>query len=139
MERVTSRRTPMAEIDDYLAGLEAEDARIIGDAYATARTLVPEAEQGISYGMPALIFHSRPLLSLMRAKGHIGIYPYSAVVVAAALETLPAIGGLSAAKGTVRLPLGAEIPEIVLARSDEIREALAKKPTARPRVVKPAE
>lgn len=134
----------MAEIDDYLAGLEAEDARIIGDAYATARTLVPEAEQGISYGMPALIFHSRPLLSLMRAKGHIGIYPYSAVVVAAVLETLPAIDGLSAAKGTVRLPLGAEIPEIVirqlvLARSDEIREALAKKPTARPRVVKPAE
>lgn len=134
----------MAEIDDYLAGLEAEDARIIGDAYATARTLVPEAEQGISYGMPALIFNSRPLLSLMRAKGHIGIYPYSAVVVAAVLETLPAIDGLSAAKGTVRLPLGAEIPEIVirqlvLARSDEIREALAKKPTARPRVVKPAE
>ena len=134
----------MAEIDDYLAGLEAEDARIIGDAYATARTLVPEAEQGISYGMPALIFHSRPLLSLMRAKGHIGIYPYSAVVVAAALETLRAIDGLSAAKGTVRLPLGAEIPEVVirqlvLARSDEIREALAKKPTARPRVVKHAE
>jgi uncharacterized protein YdhG (YjbR/CyaY superfamily) len=134
----------MAEIDEYLAGLDSENAKIIGDAYATARTLVPEAEQGISYGMPALIFHSRPLLSLMRAKGHIGIYPYSAVVVAAVLETLPAIDGLSAAKGTVRLPLGAEIPEIVirqlvLARSDEIREALAKKPTARPRVVKHAE
>jgi uncharacterized protein YdhG (YjbR/CyaY superfamily) len=134
----------MAEIDEYLAGLDSENAKIIGDAYATARTLVPEAEQGISYGMPALIFHFRPLLSLMRAKGHIGIYPYSAVVVAAVLETLPAIDGLSAAKGTVRLPLGAEIPEIVirqlvLARSDEIREALAKKPTARPRVVKHAE
>jgi len=134
----------MAEIDEYLAGLDSENAKIISDAYATARTLVPEAEQGISYGMPALIFHSRPLLSLMRAKGHIGIYPYSAVVVAAVLETLPAIDGLSAAKGTVRLPLGAEIPEIVirqlvLARSDEIREALAKKPTARPRVVKHAE
>ena len=133
----------MAEIDEYLAGLDSENAKIIGDAYATARTLVPEAEQGISYGMPALIFHSRPLLSLMRAKGHIGIYPYSAVLVAAVLETLPAIDGLSAAKGTVRLPLGAEIPEIVirqlvLARSDEIREALAKTPTARPRLVKPA-
>ncbi|HEY8664766.1 MAG TPA: DUF1801 domain-containing protein [Propionibacteriaceae bacterium] len=134
----------MAEIDEYLAGLDSENAKIIGDAYATARTLVPEAEQGISYGMPALIFHSRPLLSLMRAKSHIGIYPYSAVVVAAVLETLPAIDGLSAAKGTVRLPLGAEIPEIVirqlvLARSDEIRAAVAKKPTARPRVVKHAE
>ena len=134
----------MAEIDDNLAGLEAEDARIIGDAYATARTLVPEAEQGISYGMPALIFQGRPLLSLMRAKGHIGIYPYSSVVVAAVLETLPAIDGLSAAKGTVRLPLGADIPEVVirqlvLARSEEIRQALAKKPTARPRVAKHAD
>ena len=94
--------------------------------------------------MPALIFQGRPLLSLMRAKGHIGIYPYSSVVVAAVLETLPAIDGLSAAKGTVRLPLGAEIPEIVirqlvLARSDEIREALAKKPKAHPRVVKRAD
>jgi uncharacterized protein YdhG (YjbR/CyaY superfamily) len=134
----------MGEIDDYLAGLEEEDAKILGDAYATARTLVPEAEQGISYGMPALVFRSRPLLSLMRAKGHIGIYPYSAGVVAAVLETLPAIDGLSAAKGTVRLPLGSEIPEVVirqlvLARSDEIREALAKKPTARPRVAKQAD
>jgi len=94
--------------------------------------------------MPALIFQGRPLLSLMRAKGHIGIYPYSSVVVAAVLETLPAVDGLSAAKGTVRLPLGAEIPEIVirqlvLARSEEIRQALAKKPTARPRVAKHAD
>ena len=92
----------MAEIDDYLAGLDDENAKIIGDAYATARTLVPEAEQGISYGMPALIFSSRPLLSLMRAKGHIGIYPYSAVVVAAVLETLPAIDGLTSAKPKAR-------------------------------------
>jgi uncharacterized protein YdhG (YjbR/CyaY superfamily) len=134
----------MGEIDDYLAGLDEEDAKILGDAYATARTLVPEAEQGISYGMPALVFRSRPLLSLMRVKGHIGIYPYSAGVVAAVLETLPAIDGLSAAKGTVRLPLGSEIPEVVirqlvLARSDEIGEALAKKPSARPRVVRRAE
>ena len=38
----------------------------------------------------------------MRAKGHIGIYPYSSVVVAAVLETLPAIDGLSAKKPTAR-------------------------------------
>jgi uncharacterized protein YdhG (YjbR/CyaY superfamily) len=134
----------MAEIDDYLAGLEAEDARIIGDAYATARSLVPEVEQGISYGMPALLLQGRPLLSMMRAKGHIGVYPYSSAVVAAVLETLPVIEGLSGAKGTLRLPLGADIPEVVirqlvLSRSDEIREALAKKPKARPRVAKHAD
>ena len=52
--------------------------------------------------MPALIFQGRPLLSLMRTKGHIGIYPYSSVVVAAVLETLPAIDGLTSAKPKAR-------------------------------------
>ena len=130
----------MSEIGDYLAGLDAEDAVIIGDAYATALTLAPDAEQGISYGMPALILQGRPLLSVMRTKGHIGIYPYSAVVVGRVLESLPPIEGLTSAKGTVRLPLGADIPEVVirqlvLARSEEILEAPAKKPKPHPRVV----
>lgn len=134
----------MAEIDDYLVGLEEEDARIIGDAYAAARALVPEAEQGLSYGMPALIVASRPLLSVMRAKGHFGLYPYSAAVVAKVLETLAPVDGLTAAKGTVRLPLGAPIPqivisELVLIRHDEILQALARKPKPRPRAVKHAD
>jgi uncharacterized protein YdhG (YjbR/CyaY superfamily) len=130
----------MAEIDDYLAGLDAEDARIIGDAYATARTLAPEAEQGVSYGMPALIWQGRPLLSVMRAKGHFGVYPYSAVVVGKVLETLGPVDGLTAAKGTFRLPLGAPISEVAIsqlvqARCAEILETNAKKPKPRPRVV----
>jgi len=126
----------MAEIDDYLARLDEEDATIISHAFATARSLVPDAEDGVSYGMPALIFSSRPLLSVMRAKGHFGLYPYSAVVVAAVVETIGPVEGLTSAKGTVRLPLGAPIPDIVvsqlvLARQEEIREASTKR--AKPR------
>jgi uncharacterized protein YdhG (YjbR/CyaY superfamily) len=133
----------MAEIDDYLAGLDADDARIIGEAYARARTVAPEAEQGVSYGMPALVWEGRPLLSVMRAKTHFGIYPYSAAVVAKVLESLGPVDGLTAAKGTFRLPLGAAISEVVisqlvLARCSEILETNAKKPKPRPRVVKEA-
>ena len=131
----------MAEIDDYLTGLDAEDATVIGDAYASARRLVPDAGEGVSYGMPALIFQSRPLLSVRRAQGHYGLYPYSAVVVAEVIETLGPVDGLTSAKGTVRLPLGAPIPDIVvsqlvLARRDEILETNAKEPKRRVRVVK---
>ena len=131
----------MAEIDDYLAGLDEQDATIMGDAYASARGLVPEVEEGISYGMPALIFQGRALLSIMRAKGHFGVYPFSAVVVAKVRETLGPVDGLTSAKGTVRLPLGAPIPDLVirqlvLARRDEILETNAKKPKPRPRAVK---
>jgi uncharacterized protein YdhG (YjbR/CyaY superfamily) len=94
--------------------------------------------------MPALIYDGRALLSVMRAKGHFGVYPYSAVVVAKVVETLGQVDGLTSAKGTLRLPLGAPIPEIVvrelvLARSDEIREANAKKPKPRPRVANQAD
>ena len=134
----------MAEIDDYLAGLDEADATIIGDAYATARALLPGAEQGISYGMPALVLEGRALLSVMRAKGHFGVYPYSAAVVAKVIETLGPVDGLTSAKGTLRLPLGTPIPEnvvrqLVLARADEIREANAKKPKPRPRAAKQAD
>jgi uncharacterized protein YdhG (YjbR/CyaY superfamily) len=134
----------MAEIDDYLARLDEEDATIIGDAYASARSLVSEVEEGMSYGMPALILQGRALLSIMRAKGHFGVYPFSSVVVAKVLETLGPVDGLTSAKGTLRLPLGAPIPEIVirqlvLTRRDEILETNAKKPKPRPRVAKPTD
>jgi len=134
----------MAEIDDYLAGLDPQDARIVADAYAVARLLVPDVEQGMSYGMPALIHASRPLLSVMRAKGHFGIYPYSAAVVASLLETLDGVDGLEASKGTVRLPLGREIPEqvirqLVLTRADEIRATNARKAPTRRKATTPTQ
>ena len=131
----------MAEISDYLARLDDRDATIIGDAYALARSLVSEVHEGISYGMPALIYEGRSLLSVMRAKEHFGLYPFSGMVVAKVLDTLGTVDGLTSAKGTVRLPLGAPIPEVVirelvLTRRDEILEANAKKPKPRPRVAK---
>ncbi len=43
----------MAQVDDYLAGLDPESAEIVAGAYAVARKLLPEATEGVSYGMPA--------------------------------------------------------------------------------------
>ena len=89
----------MAQIDDYLAELDPESAEIVGDAYSVARGLLPEATEGVSYGMPALLYEGSPLLSVMRAKAHIGIYPYSPAVVTEVLGKLPPIRGLTSAKG----------------------------------------
>ena len=132
----------MALIDDYLAGLDPEFAEIIKDAYAGARALVPEAIEGTSYGMPALIFSGSPLLSVMRAKTHIGIYPYSPAVITAVLDQLPAIPGLASAKGTIRLPLDAAVPDILirslaLARRDEIGATVAARGRPRSRKATP--
>lgn len=130
----------MAEIEDYLSGLDEVDATIIRGAYAVARALLPEVEEGRSYGMPALVLDGRSLLSVMRAKQHFGVYPFSADVVASVVESLRPIDGLTAAKGTLRFPLGAPIPEAVVrrlveVRAAEIRDTNARKPKARPRGV----
>ncbi|MBD7956170.1 DUF1801 domain-containing protein [Microbacterium sp. Sa4CUA7] len=89
----------MGTIDDYLSGLAPADAAVIGHVYDVAREVVPEAEQGRGYGMPALTYRGKPLLSVMRAKTHIGMYPFSpeAIVSAAAL-----LDGVDSAKGTIR-------------------------------------
>lgn len=132
----------MAQVDDYLAGLDPESAEIVAGAYAVARKLLPEATEGVSYGMPALIYSGSPLLSVMRAKAHIGIYPYSPAVITEVLDHLPPIRGLTSAKGTIRVPRDAPVPDVlvrylVLARRDEIDASVIARGKPRSRKATP--
>ncbi|GAA3808994.1 iron chaperone [Cellulomonas soli] len=109
----------------YLLDLEPADAEVIGHVYAVAREVVPSAEEGVSYGMPALIYRGKPLLSVMRAKKHVGLYPYSSTVVAAVADAVTEVPGTSTDKGTIRfqptVPLpDAVVRQIVVARRDQI-------------------
>ena len=57
----------MGTVDDYLAGLDPADSEQIAGIYAVAREVVPDATQGTGYGMPALLYSGRPLISVRRA------------------------------------------------------------------------
>lgn len=113
----------MGTIDDYLAELDDDtDRAVIDHIYTTAREVVPDAEQGKGYGMPALTYHGKPLLSVMRAKKHIGIYPFSPEAVSTAA---PELEGLDMDKGTIRFqpsdpPSDDAIRTLVTARRDQI-------------------
>lgn len=106
----------MGTVDDYLATLAPDDAVVVARVYAVAREEAPDAEQGTGYGMPVLVLHGKPLLSVMRAKKHIGVYPFSADVVAALADDL---AGVDSDKGTIRFQ-----PERPL--SDELVRALVR-------------
>ncbi|QEO10632.1 iron chaperone [Protaetiibacter larvae] len=101
----------MGTIDDYLAGLDDTGRATVEHLYAVAREAVPEAEQGTSYGMPALIYRGKALLSVMRAKTHVGIYPFGAGPIEA-IE--PLLDGIDHAKGTIRVPVDAPLPDNTL-------------------------
>ena len=64
----------MGELSDYIAGLEAPERDLIERIRGRAMSLVPEAAEGVSYGMPALRYRDSPLGSVMAAKGYIGLY-----------------------------------------------------------------
>ncbi|MFW0792203.1 DUF1801 domain-containing protein [Gordonia sp. CPCC 205515] len=115
----------MGTIDDYLGDLAPDDRAEIDRVYTIARDTVPDLEQGKSYGMPALIYRGKPLLSVMRAKKHFGVYPYSQDAVTAAA---PALDGFDHAKGTIRFTPGHPLPDdaitaLVIARRDQIDAA----------------
>ena len=115
----------MGEVSDYIAALDGPEREVIELIRARAVSLVPEAVEGVSYGMPALRYRDSPLLSLMSAKGHIGLYPFSPPVVSAVAGELE---GYSLSKGTIRFTPEHPLPDsvvdrVILLRRDEIDTA----------------
>ncbi|WP_029289334.1 iron chaperone [Cellulomonas sp. HZM] len=112
----------MSELSEYLESLPEPRRGLVEGVYARARALVPDATDGIGYGMPALVLHGKPLLSVMSAKTHVGVYPFSP----GALDTVrDELAGWSTSKGTIRFDESSPLPDdlvdrLVLARRDEI-------------------
>src|SRR6478609_10468510 len=104
----------MGTIDDLLAGLDPEDRVSVERIYSVARDEVPEAEQGRGYGMPALVYRGKPLVSVMRAKKHIGVYPFSPGAVSAVADALAGHPGIGLDKGTIRYQPERPLPDDVV-------------------------
>ena len=118
----------VGEVADYIAGLD-EPARAVLDRYrARAVAIVPEAEEGTSYGMAALRYRGRPLISVVATKQGYSVFPFSPDVVAIVVAQLD---GFDSTKGGIKftherlLPDGA-FDALLTARRDEIDAALSR-------------
>ncbi len=108
--------------EDFLAELPADRREAFAAVIAQVQALVPEAEAGRSYGMPAFRYKDRPLLGFSEAKAHLNLHPFSPAAIDPVRERLADYRVL---KGTVTFtperPLPADaVAEIVLARKAEI-------------------
>ncbi len=108
----------MTVIDDYLKNVDPSKRTELERIRTLAKKIVPEAEEAISYGMPALKYHGKPFLGFDAHKNHIGIYPFSGQVIDALKDQLHEYGLSS---GAIRVPLDHPIPESLLNQVIEYR------------------
>jgi uncharacterized protein YdhG (YjbR/CyaY superfamily) len=112
----------MGTVSTYLGTIEGSDHAALERVYAIARELVPEAEEGTSYAMAALIYRGKGLIAAVQAKKFLSIYPFSGAVISANSGVL---AGFETTTGSIhfsavrQLPVGA-IEHIVQARRAEI-------------------
>jgi uncharacterized protein YdhG (YjbR/CyaY superfamily) len=112
----------MGSVDDSLADVPPPDRACLQRVIDIARAVVPEAVDGVSYGMPALKFEGKALIGVVAAAKHLSIFPFSPGVVDAVAGRLE---GYSLSKGTIRFTPDHPVPddvveEIVRLRRDEI-------------------
>lgn len=119
----------MGTVTEYIASLDEPARTRVEDLIARAAATVPDTEEGSSYGMAALRYRGKALLSVLATKQGYSVYPFSSEVVAAVLQGLE---GIDSTKGGIRFTEEQPLPDslfdaIVSARRDEIDASLAKR------------
>jgi uncharacterized protein YdhG (YjbR/CyaY superfamily) len=108
--------------EEYLIAFPAETQKILKQVRNTIKKAAPDADEVISYGMPAFK-QTRILLYFAAFKNHIGFYPMSSGIEAFKTE----LYDYKWAKGSIQFPLNKPIPialitEIVKFRVNENNE-----------------
>lgn len=116
----------MAEVTEYVASLAEPERTVVAQLLGRARVLVPDAEEGTSYGLAAYRYRGRPLVAVAAGPRGCTAYPFSSDVTAAVLATLD---GFDATRGGIRFTAGRPLPAeafdaLVAGRRAEIDAAL---------------
>jgi uncharacterized protein YdhG (YjbR/CyaY superfamily) len=110
--------TDAEDVTRYLADLEPEVRAAIARVYEVARRTVPDAVEGRSYAMPALLYCSKGLVAVMQGKRFLSVYPFSGKVIAALGADLD---GFECTTGAIHFAVGHELPTAVLERLAVLR------------------
>ncbi len=122
---MTVQRSP--EIDAYLEPLPDDQRVALQHLREVIAAAAPEAEESISYAMPALRYRGQPVVSYLAAKNHLSLFPMGYhTELAKELEPFKAL------RGTLHFTPERPIPDDVLTRLVRGRIAeLDQKPVAR--------
>lgn len=105
-------------VDEYIASQPDASRSILDQVRNAIRQAVPDAEEGISYKIPAYKLQGEPVIYFAGWKQHFSLYPVSASLLAALkLDNAPYV----VSKGTIRFPLSQPVPARLIGRIAKFR------------------
>lgn len=110
----------MGTVDDYFESLDGDTRAAFEHIRSLALDIMPDAEQGTSYGMAALKYKRKPLLGFAAAKHHLSVFPFSPQVIDQVRDRL---SGYELSKGTIRFSVDKPLAD------DVIRDVVALRVT----------
>lgn len=127
------KRAAHANVAAYIARFPRSVQTVLKRMRAIIRKAVPNAEESISYQIPAYTLHGRPVIYFAAFKEHYSMYPSNTRLVAAFKDKLE---GYEMSKGTIRFPLSEPVPVkliegIAKFRAKEVAAAEEAKAAAR--------
>ena len=105
-------------IDAYLAALEEPKRSTLSELRRTILRVIPEAEQCISYRMPAFRLRGAVVAGFAAFKNHLSYLPHSGSVLA---EMGDDIAAYEWTNGSLHFPVDAPLPEALVRKLIAVR------------------
>lgn len=94
-------------VEEYLKDIPADKLAALEKLRKTIRSVVPKAEEYISYGMPTFKHFNKALVGYAAFKEHCSLFPYNSTLVKAYAEELKAY---KTSKGTIQFAVDKPLP-----------------------------
>jgi uncharacterized protein YdhG (YjbR/CyaY superfamily) len=109
-------------VDEYLAAAPEPQRSTLMALRAMLASLLPQAVEGISYGVPAFLVDGKPVAGYANAKRHCSYFPHSGAVLDRVEPEL--LEGYDWSKGTLRFAVDRPPDQALVRRLVEIRLAM---------------
>lgn len=102
-----NRAMPAEEVDQYLEALEETKRTTLARLRQTIMDILPEADQGLSYGVPAFKVRGKTIAGFAAFKNHLSYLPHSGSVFPQMTEELK---GYATSSGALRFSIDEPLP-----------------------------
>jgi uncharacterized protein YdhG (YjbR/CyaY superfamily) len=106
------------EIDQYLESLDEPKRETLAQLRQEILNVLPEAEQGMSYNLPAFKVRGKTIAGFAAFKSHLSYLPHSGSVFP---ELTDELKGYTTSSGALRFDIGRPLPALLVEKLIAVR------------------